>query len=95
MFDPKTILRNKRQAKALTGLSSFEFEKLLREFMLILPSKIPRGIEPKLKTARDKLFFILFYLKCYPTIDLAAAIYKVDRSQMGSSIKTVTAKNFK
>jgi hypothetical protein len=29
----------------------------------------------------EKLFFILFYLKCYPTFDLAGFIFDVDRSQ--------------
>jgi len=43
--------------------------------------RIPRGTSPVLKTDRDKLFYVLFYLKCYPTFDLAGAIYGVNRSQ--------------
>ena len=35
-----------------------------------------------LSTAEEKLFFILFYLKCYPTQDLAAFIFDVDKSQV-------------
>jgi hypothetical protein len=29
----------------------------------------------------EKLFYILFYVKCYPTFDVAAFFYEVDRSQ--------------
>jgi hypothetical protein len=29
----------------------------------------------------EKLFYILFYLKCYPTFDLASALFDFDRSQ--------------
>ena len=82
MFDIKTIGKDKRKIKALIGVSLKEFDKLLLEFIKFLPIKIPRGKNPVLKTSRDKLFFILFYLKCYPTIDFAAGIYGVDRSQI-------------
>ncbi len=82
MFDIKTIGKDKRKIKALIGVSLKEFDKLLLEFIKFLPIKIPRGKNPVLKTSRDKLFFILFYLKCYPTIDFVAGIYGVDRSQI-------------
>lgn len=82
MFDPKAIGKDERKLKALTGLSLSEFEKLLLEFIKLLPVKLPRGNKPVLDSAWDKLFFILYYLKCYPTIDVAAAIYSVDRSQI-------------
>lgn len=29
----------------------------------------------------DKLFFVLFYFKCYPTFDLAGILFDFDRSQ--------------
>jgi len=38
------------------------------------------GRRHTLKTPTDKLFFILFYLKCYPTFDLAGLLYGVDRA---------------
>ena len=82
MFNLKAIGKDDRKMKALTGLSLREFEKLLIEFTKFLPFKAPRGNAPVLKTSRDKLFFILYYLKCYPTIDVAASIYGVDRSQI-------------
>ena len=36
---------------------------------------------PCLETAEQKLFYILFYMKCYPTYDLASFVFDVDRSQ--------------
>ena len=82
MFNPKAIGKDKRQMKALTGLTLKEFEILLLKFILFLPLKLPRGKKPVLQSARDKLFFILYYLKCYPTVDVAASIYQVDRAQI-------------
>ncbi|MBD2248888.1 transposase [Nostoc sp. FACHB-888] len=32
-------------------------------------------------TAQDKLFFILFYFKCYPTFDVAGLLFDIHRSQ--------------
>lgn len=84
MFDPKSIEKDDRLIKALTGLSKNEFESLLSKFSIVLSEeikRIPRGTTPVLKTDRDKLFYVLFYLKCYPTFDLAGAIYGVNRSQ--------------
>lgn len=34
-----------------------------------------------LETSEQKLFFMLFYMKCYPTFDQAGFFYGVDRSQ--------------
>jgi len=78
--------------RAITGLDRSEFEKLTRTFgqvagKLLLQSTEPRereiggGRTHTLVTTEEKLFFILFYLKCYPTFDLAALFYDVDRSQ--------------
>ena len=35
----------------------------------------------RLRTSQDKLFYILFYFKCYPTFDLASILFDMDRSQ--------------
>lgn len=76
------LARNKRAIHALTGMSYQEFtnlipvfEKTLCEYYL---SKRNRKRNPgggkkgHLKTIEDKLFFILFYLKTYPTFDVLA-----------------------
>lgn len=84
MFDPKAIEKDNRLIKAITGLSTNEFEELLSKFTVVISEEIqrkPRRVEPVLKTDRDKLFYVLFYLKCYPTFDLAGAIYGVNRAQ--------------
>jgi hypothetical protein len=67
--------------KALTGLSSAEFSKLSKSFEETLArSQDSKKTNPKrasgggakhtLKTGMDKLFFILLYLKVYPTYDV-------------------------
>lgn len=45
--------------------------------------KRKRGAERKaqLRTIKEKLFYILFYLKCYPTYDFALVFFDFDRSQ--------------
>ncbi|MGK7922653.1 MAG: transposase family protein, partial [Trichodesmium sp.] len=39
------------------------------------------GRKARLRTSKDKLFYILFYFKCYPTFDLASILFDIDRSQ--------------
>lgn len=68
--------------KALIGMSLPEFEHLLPDFARELyqhsaskpnrQRKVGAGQKGHLKTAEDKLFFILFYLKAYPTFDVLA-----------------------
>jgi hypothetical protein len=92
MLNVKRALRSDRLMKALTGLSVTEFKSLLPTFSAALQKskkqKQPQrqralggGRKHTLLTAQDKFFFILFYLKCYPTFDLAGFFFGVDRSQ--------------
>ena len=37
--------------------------------------------KPRLETVEQKLIYILFYFKCYPTFDLAGLLFDIDRSQ--------------
>ena len=39
------------------------------------------GLLARLRTFEHKLFYILFYFKCYPTFDLAGILFDIDRSQ--------------
>lgn len=84
--------KDERQMKALTGLDSEEFSKLLGPFEKSLDenrnSSLPNrkravggGKKHTLATAASLLFFILFYLKVYPTYDVLAGFFEVDRSQ--------------
>jgi hypothetical protein len=76
--------------KALTGLTLREFTNLSEQFELYLNEKSKRkkrmrkaggGRKGVLSDGKKKLFFILLYLKVYPTYDLAGFIFGVDRSR--------------
>lgn len=84
------VIRNERQFKALTGLPRNIFNTLLQEFEKALKDvashrdrkrKKPRqrksggGRQGVLSTPEQKLFFILFYLKIYPTFDVLGALF--------------------
>jgi hypothetical protein len=69
---------------ALIGLSKEKFEELLITFTQILTNerntlkrkrKIGGGRNGNIKSAEQKLFFILFYMKNYPTYDVAAFLF--------------------
>ena len=94
MLDTFQLVFNvdERQMKALTGLSSEEFSKLSESFEETLEKNQEAkkteqkrasggGAKHTLKTGMDKLFFILLYLKVYPTYDVIAAMFGVNRSQ--------------
>ena len=74
-------IKNERQLRAATGLSSKQFSILVSIFAKYLEEaklekykgknrKIGSGKKGDLETADEKLLFILFYLKCYPTFDV-------------------------
>jgi hypothetical protein len=75
----------------LTGLSSQEIHDLSKPFSEYLEnsrncSKKTRklalgGGRKHTLSLLEKLFFILYYLKVYPTYDVLAAEFEVDRSQ--------------
>lgn len=90
MINLKRALNSHRMMKALTGLLPEEFEKLKLKFAAALKERChrkegkraPRAGRPHtLKSVEEKLFFILFYMKCYCTYDVMAFLYDVDRSQ--------------
>jgi hypothetical protein len=100
MLNIKRALRSDRLMKALTGMTVAEFERLLPTFTAGLKKAqtkakkerkraIGGGRRHTLKTPSDKLFFILLYLKCYPTFDLAGLFYGVDRSQAQRWVKAL------
>jgi hypothetical protein len=79
------IIRNERQFRALTGIPQKVFDILLPEFTQCLESARQKnyqkhraqrkrrpggGRKGTLSTPELKLFFILFYLKTYPTFDV-------------------------
>ena len=83
-----------RQFRALTGLSREAFFKLLPIFEQCDIESIEQnyqnqkakrkrrpgaGQKGKLVTAEKKLFFILYYLKVYPTFDVLGYQFGLDR----------------
>lgn len=78
-----SALRTDRLCKALTGLKVSEFESFVLDFEMYYKEfeatrkkkrirKIGGGRDSKIETAREKLFYILWYMKTYPTFDVAS-----------------------
>ncbi len=88
------VLKNPRLTAALTGITPEEFLTLLPTFDGILQSrkkgayyrnpkrqrKPGGGRKGFLKSSMDKLFFILFYYKCYPTYDVVSFLWDCNRA---------------
>jgi hypothetical protein len=81
-----------RLFKAVTGTTYAEFNALLPEFERTFADQTQRtrrirrrqdggGRHHTLLTVREKLFFILFYVKCYATFDVLGWLFDVDRAQ--------------
>lgn len=95
MINISKALKNNRILKSLTGLSIEKFKELVPYFETILNEENGKRIEnnrnrqrkagggskPTLDSSEAKLFYILFYVKVYPTFDLAGFIFEVNRSQ--------------
>lgn len=95
MINISKALKNNRILKSLTGLNIEKFNELVPYFENILSEengkrikkdknrqrKVGGGAKPTLDSSEAKLFYILFYIKVYPTFDLAGFIFDVNRSQ--------------
>jgi hypothetical protein len=92
MLDIERVLHHDRLMRALTGLNRKAFEQLLPSFesayrmqqKMVKPKRqraVGGGRKARLESIEAKLFYILFYYKCYPTFDLAGILFDFDRSQ--------------
>jgi hypothetical protein len=90
MLNIQRVLNQDRLLRALTGLNRKAFDALLETFSPLYEQTgqtQPRqrapggGRKARLRSPQEKLFFILFYFKCYPTFDLAGIIFDLHRSQ--------------
>ena len=97
-------IRNDRQFKALTGMSRKEFERFLplftdaysalrqeaytaqRETRQRKPGGGPKG---KLVTMSQKLLFILYYWKVYPSYDVLGFQFGMDGSKACTNVHTL------
>ncbi len=88
----RAALRTDRMCKALTGLTVREFSALLVDFTWNYTEyeakkkprrkrKIGGGAKGILETIDDKFFYSLFYLKTYPTFDVASFYVGFGRSK--------------
>lgn len=86
-----SALRTDRMCKALTGLSVHEFESFVTDFEIYYKEfeakrkkerirKVGGGRDSKIETAKEKLFYILWYMKTYPTFDVASFFVGFARS---------------
>ncbi len=90
MLNLQRVLNQDRLLRALTGLNRKAFDDLLETFSPLYDQTrqtqprqraVGGGRKARLLTNQEKLFFILFYFKCYPTFDLAGIIFDLHRSQ--------------
>jgi hypothetical protein len=90
MLNIERALKQDRLLRAMTGLNRKAFDALLPAFSAVYEQtqlQQPRqravggGRKARLRTFRDKLFYILFYFKSYPTFDLAGLLFELDRAQ--------------
>lgn len=90
MLDVERALNQDRLLRALTGLNRQAFDALLETFSPVYEQTrqtqarqraVGGGRKARLLTTQAKLFFILFYFKCYPTFDLAGLLFDIHRSQ--------------
>lgn len=92
MLNLERALNQDRLLRALTGLNRKAFDALLPSFeqayaasrLAAKPQRqraVGGGRKARLESSTTKLFYILFYFKCYPTFDLAGLLFDLDRSQ--------------
>lgn len=95
-------VRNERQWLALTGLSMKQFDELLDEFSSCLDGiknenyrknrkarvrKPGGGRKGILVTPKNKLFFLLCFLKSYPTFDGIGFVFDMSPSKASENVK--------
>ena len=100
MLNLNRIDKNERLMRAMTGLTLKQFDELLVDFdsayeKAMNADRRKRGCErkqgagkkPRLVSARLKLFFVLMYLKCYPTYDVLGILFNLDSGNCCDWIK--------
>lgn len=92
MINLHRALNNERLLRALTGLNRKAFDELLPAFNHAWEAQMRSQVrqrapgggqadKARLSSMSEKLFYILFYFKCYPTFDVAGFLFDFDRSQ--------------
>ncbi len=92
MINFHRAFNNDRQLRALTGFNRKAFDALLPAFTQAWQAQLQAQVrtraprvgqadKARLSSLPEKLFYILFYFKCYPTFDVAGFLFGFDRSQ--------------
>jgi hypothetical protein len=92
MLNINRALENDRLLRALTGLNRKAFDELCEVFEVVYQESIESDTKPRkrargggrkarLRTIESKLFFILFYFKCYPTFDVLSWLFDLERGR--------------
>ncbi len=94
-------IRSDRQFRSLTGLSREQFNHLLEKFAYCLEAmkneeyknnkknrkrRPGGGRKGSLQTPENKLFFILYYLKNYPTFDVLGFVFGMSPSKAAENV---------
>lgn len=92
MFNQSYLLKHPELFQYVIGITFNQFQELLPKFILALRKaenikayskkrlrEVGGGRKATLKTDSDKLFFILFYYKTYPTFRFAQILYNLDK----------------
>ncbi|MCS6815199.1 MAG: transposase [Cyanobacteria bacterium] len=92
MLNIERALGNDRLLRSLTGLNRKAFEELCQVFAVAYQEEVERETKPRkrakgggrkarLRSIEAKLFFILFYFKCYPTFDVLSFLFELERGR--------------
>src|ERR1700709_356150 len=95
-MDIERVFRKPRLLRTLTTLDPGEFERLLVAFDAVWQTRRlganyagqtrqrqpGAGHKGTFPTARAKLFFVLFYFKCYPLQEVMAVLFGVSQGQV-------------
>jgi hypothetical protein len=92
MLNVEGALSNDRLLRALTGLNRNAFEDLCLAFEVAYQADLNADLRPRrrargggrkarLQSPWAKLFFILFYFKCYPTFDVLGFLFGMERGR--------------
>lgn len=85
-------LKNDRQYSASTGLNKEKFEELFIEFNTHYKPRnnnAATGEKPLFTDSRQALFFILFYLKTYPTLQVLGLQFNMSDFAASTYIKHI------
>lgn len=92
MLNINRAMKNDRLLRALTGLNKKAFDQLCEVFEVVYQESIESDTKPRqrargggrkarLSSIESKVFFILFYFKCYPTFDVLSWLFDLERGR--------------